>query len=704
MATVASEERKSDSVVQGKYHFTIVDHKPEVIARDLLVLVLLGELSEILSEKSATSERAVLITTTLFFVYNAQIMPSFAFAYLQETITKTILGLQAGAPSFPWLDVRNDQAVLIGVLRTWQNLINYDIPKGCETEIKLFWETALLPPPAVTPSKHGPQLANLLNKASLDCRKSGKPSKVVIKQINKHIKDHWHTNVSSIDIHANKFFSQHPGSTHCWIAPFFIGTARALQQLKRRVIIEAIVGEVTQIVDQITNRIGCRSAQSQGGATRDYPHVYQVVHLSNVPDYVGGHLTSFLHAFPILQNAACPGTIKSTCLRNSLVWKSLADFDNEYLLTGTTRMQGSAVYSLFRVKPPTKAPEPGDPVSLAEYHEWTRFDEKRIEFSAKATPARESLERWLYAIFLKSALPVQQDLQSPSSYSLFVYSPLNLNVFFRIIEYIQRLGWPAHWISGVLSDIVTNNVTTTVRPPRSVPLSRKEAQTVFPARKIKVAAFVAEMSTLAALWSRTLKLGIAVPGLPPLESVWKYRVKLKQVPLPQFQLPVYILVFHRRNLSSVEYLEVVDLRKFLLDDESVRHSPIVHKMRQREQVVMVTTFTWDAKKNKAEFWLRKDMMDLLEKDKNWQCILYDTVDWTPHGRATTVKYGREVEEVCSWLGQENPVEPDGVGDESDENGSTSDDFEDFTGLSINGDDRFMENERAQLAAMYQGLF
>jgi len=62
----------------------------------------------------------------------------------------------------------------------------------------------------------------------------------------------------------------------------------------------------------------------------DYPQAYDRIHLSNVPDYVGGTLSSSLYALPLTY----PGKesyVTSSCLRNTPRFKKVVEFDNEYV-------------------------------------------------------------------------------------------------------------------------------------------------------------------------------------------------------------------------------------------------------------------------------------------------------------------------------------------------------------------------------------
>ena len=74
--------------MQGKlkgrsFHFTLVDIKPAVIARDLVVFLLLDDLSKI--ARTSTSKRFLLLSC-LYYTYLSPIMPGRLAAILQARI------------------------------------------------------------------------------------------------------------------------------------------------------------------------------------------------------------------------------------------------------------------------------------------------------------------------------------------------------------------------------------------------------------------------------------------------------------------------------------------------------------------------------------------------------------------------------------------------------------------------------------------
>lgn len=128
------------------------------------------------------------------------------------------------------------------------------------------------------------------------------------------------------------------------VATWFEFVAAGFGQLKDNMKIEVCLGNITTVLEQIRcgvigrrQRIyaDCDPDVAQGNDAiisegEEYPRVYHRIHLSNIPDYIGGTLASFLYALP-LTHPGDSSYITFTCLRNPPRWKSEAHFHNEYV-------------------------------------------------------------------------------------------------------------------------------------------------------------------------------------------------------------------------------------------------------------------------------------------------------------------------------------------------------------------------------------
>lgn len=225
---------------------------------------------------------------------------------------------------------------------------------------------------------------------------------------------------------------------------------------------------------------------------------------------------------------------------------------------------------------------------------------------------RSEVEHWLYAIFLKLALPACVD-----RLDTYVYAPLNFTIFFRLIIRLHEFGYPAHWLSGVLSVILSNQVHTTARFPRTSPLTVEESDQKHPRMHIDVAPFVPELGTLTAMWLSKLPFGIATPlTMPKLTTIKRYTIRFTQVTdleknyeprIPS--LAILFSQFHARKSARDEATRVPDftLRKALMSDDQGYHGDTFVMLRQKS--VVITTWDWDKEKRSASFWFSAALMD-----------------------------------------------------------------------------------------------
>ena len=184
---------------------------------------------------------------------------------------------------------------------------------------------------------------------------------------------------------------------------WFAAVGEALRNLKPRIKIELCAGDATQVLEQIRHgAVGHRQQSKPSPVTdlaadihvttiseqdetdqtsshaagnpeqlpkssvgrpiqpEEYPKLYDRIHLSNIPDYIGGTLTTFIYALPLTH----PGKmsyITSNCLRNPLHWISAAHFNNEYIALSSP-VDLEKVFHV-RMAPPK---HPNEPMPMAD--------------------------------------------------------------------------------------------------------------------------------------------------------------------------------------------------------------------------------------------------------------------------------------------------------------------------------------------------
>lgn len=112
--------------LQGKlkdqsFHLTLVDIKPAVIARDLVLFLLLDDLSKLARARGPSPKRS-LLQACLYYTYISLIMPSRVAAVLQARIQLAIAILEDKQPPPAYLDIPHIyRPEVLRMLKQWQH-------------------------------------------------------------------------------------------------------------------------------------------------------------------------------------------------------------------------------------------------------------------------------------------------------------------------------------------------------------------------------------------------------------------------------------------------------------------------------------------------------------------------------------------------------------------------------------------------------
>ncbi|KAF2423074.1 hypothetical protein EJ08DRAFT_701344 [Tothia fuscella] len=640
LARIGQYESEQKSVVNIKrHHFTLVDLKPAALARDLVLFFLLDELASV-------KGKDLNLMSTIFFIFMGTIMPAKAYSKFQDTVQAVIDALEDDAKMPPWLfntkKLRALTVIHIAETTGYQdahvaNLLpslsarGPETPEGCQKEALAHQRIGMKPSPKLT----------------------------VEAKIVKYLEEHWKPNVTLVDTEwqkyrddggdpdmghnpcefPNHFYSesgiQGPINPRCFFdhfQPYFEKVVQALQTLRPRLNVEVITGEMADIFERVKHHmLDYRKHKPKNGGRPDptiFPQFYHRIHMSNVTDYVGAHLISFLYSIPLL--ATDTGLyISSTCLRNTGVFTSIPHFLNEYTLLNDL----ATINKVFQVNLSPDSPLtlwPYQPLALGpDYMDWTRnANSQDLVLPFNKLLPRDVIEKWLHAHFLKICLPFEKISRD---FTEKVESPLNLTIVFRLTAHLGCLGYPAHWLS-VLESINTNSLTTSARAPRSNPVIISETKTIFPARRMCTNPFKAEMSTLTTLWHRLLPFGIICLGLPTFSQIAEYSIPFKSIYGTDHTFPNSALVFLDRKTG----FPPKNLRDVLLDDEMGEHSADVKAIRQ-DGVHVLSTFQWDSRQKKATFWLRRDIVESVSRG-NWNAYLWRTDAWVRSSEGVSMEH------------------------------------------------------------------
>ncbi|OCL14552.1 hypothetical protein AOQ84DRAFT_308742 [Glonium stellatum] len=686
-----------DELPRRRWHFTCVELKARSLARLLIVLLLLHRLSLTNKYSSGKAQR---IIATAFYTFVAPVMPPYAYEQLQETISYALRMLE-GCEEIPeWICIyEQDRQALITALESWQNDTadawppskmralameefnsiqgRHPTPDGCQVEKRCYLNTGLLYPPLQFLDQDEPHL-----KALIATYRQSDGSKKVASAICKYIDVKWRPNVTLADVEyqlPDLYFENKPCITHdpfqvmarqlqspnttCpkqlydYAFCFFTNLTKAISHLKGRFVIEFMNSEITKTMEQLrysnTDHRGSGSLNALN--LEKFPRRFDRIHLSNIPDYIGGPLTTFIYALPITKQMHGTSWVTTNVLRNNSAFKDQTDpkpLLNEYLCESDYQV----LSKIMNVEPATHGlrPDAMEDYTLDEYLYWVRRDSKRLSFPDLLH--RSTLEKWLYTMFLKITIPYPRKFVG-SAWDGSIYSPLNITTIFRVIIHLHELGYPAHWLGGFLSSILSGKIATNARPPRSCPLTIPELKQQRSVRNMNVSPFVAEMQAQAIIWMPLLPFGFVSPDLPDLQDIHQYTLYLKDAQYFYNNVPHFVLVFLNSDLFKGD---AKTFREALLDDETGNFSANDRRLRE-EGIIVISVFEWtNTAKDIAQgarFWLSKSVVDRMLKGGNWVSVLYRNDSWMPHSDSCPVKNGPEgIQRGERWMDMRNMAE------------------------------------------------
>jgi hypothetical protein len=327
--TVLAQHEAHGTTPERRYHLTLNDIHKTALARDLIVCILLDDLSTL----DAESIEAANILNTIFFTYISTMMPPYAFDQLNGTIDRALTTLKAGQQPLKWLYMhKKDIPSYITALTHWKeeasdvftsaeivNKVSWNMrTKGTSSFIKeadpvyknekqLYIEAAALFPSKKILQLHDPQFFELVEKYS-------KKPKAHAEKFKKHVEEHWHFNITLMDKqwyedHDHDKFDigfdpfellghfaydevdtkpRNPTRLFDHVAPFFVDAAQAITKLEGRLRVEAILGDYIDVAENIQfGLFDTEELSPKDGAStfrpKDFPTVFDFIHLSNVP-------------------------------------------------------------------------------------------------------------------------------------------------------------------------------------------------------------------------------------------------------------------------------------------------------------------------------------------------------------------------------------------------------------------------------------
>jgi hypothetical protein len=309
------------------YYFTVNDVNVVNFARNLVILWLLDRLGR---NEDHKCDKAVATLNTIFFTFSTLVMPSYAAAQLQRTITAVLKALKTsrGMPKYIFIHDK-DRKGIIEVLESWSGfdektfpvseaiqmvvkkqgddihraerlLGDYPPPNRCDVEQKLYRATAFVQPATRLFEAYEPAFKEMVAKTTKSYRR---PFPEVRDGTIEYLTHHWKVNVTAVDPkwesesatpHAGRFFGdpfslgtklyrcthlEPPPRATCaydYVAYFFSEAAKSLKRDGDRMTIEFSIGDFASELEK--RRYGLVPELRKTPSPRHFDRIY----LSNV--------------------------------------------------------------------------------------------------------------------------------------------------------------------------------------------------------------------------------------------------------------------------------------------------------------------------------------------------------------------------------------------------------------------------------------
>ncbi|CAI6097321.1 unnamed protein product [Clonostachys chloroleuca] len=673
------------------FHFTLVDVKPAVFARDLLIFHML------VAMRSQEGKKKEETSWAIAYVFAGQVMPPWASEFLHESISALITASEDASSNVMDIFYVSGPAreKITHILKQWreppvetytvaairrmmveqsdaQNKAfakesedeppNPKFPPGClhtDSDARLFNDIHVALPSGPLLERHEPELL-VLSKAY---HESHSPSDR--KALDDYINSTWKPNVTVIDfefefkcedrgtLSGQPFFNWSPDGVATalfmalpyqiflskpgvfeHISAFFRKVSSSLEQLDDRIVIEVVTGEMNDTFERL--RYGLLRFGQKAIGNLDpskFPDRFDKIDMSNIPDYVGGSFTSFIHGIPLLREER-RSLLRSYVLRNLHAWDSHDIFLAEYLVLG----EREVIQSHFRTDLTQLSmghelrnagkTSPSGSTAMSTPLEWQRTAPLSSHLPLANRMPRRRLERWLHSHFLKLCLPHIR--YRPSNVG--VSAPLNLTSFLHLVTHVASLGYPRGWLSRILRELCTGMLTRTqAAPPLDEITDEDLAEVIFNPVEFSVGPFAAEFRTLVAIWEPILDVPLAwnTPAagkklLPEAKMIRKFTIRFPKKPIVTtglLEISCFSLVMKKKSFKAPGRT----LRGFLDDrmDECPK-LPDAKRVRREPHVHMISACKFTPETFEVEFWLDEREVDCLVAETGWEAWIWRT--------------------------------------------------------------------------------
>lgn len=322
-----------------RLHFTILDHKPAVLARNLIFFILLDDLSHMASTTEQDFKARETIHV-LFYLFSTQIIPGFVWERLQKTIQRLLVSFEKHEQPISWAYIpATVQEAVCHTLKSWQPVPTgpyatarirqltsiQNMTTGMQTtsiygkqhehfpeldfEHSVFDDFSIVLPDVPILEVHDPELTRMVRGGYV------KGDKATIKRMSEHINSNWRSNITLVDMkwESEKWQTGERHSPDLGFTPFMVIdalakawddipkptetedsltlhasvffqlTVNAVSSLRGRMMVEVCLGEMADVLERTTHHALDHRASKDSSVSIEWPDKYSVVHMSNIP-------------------------------------------------------------------------------------------------------------------------------------------------------------------------------------------------------------------------------------------------------------------------------------------------------------------------------------------------------------------------------------------------------------------------------------
>lgn len=276
-------------------------------------------------------------------------------------------------------------------------------------------------------------------------------------------------------------------------------------------------------------------------------------------------------------------------------------------------------------------PGKGELLPLIKYNPYSREALDSQDAWSALLPQVE-FQKWFYSLFFRIALPHNVNIAKTHE---IILSPLNLTVMFRLITQPRDFGYPSHWMSGILDNIIENKVIATCRPPRATPITVSALKRQYKSKKLCTVPFAYEIATPTRIFSPILPFIAESPKIPSQEEIHKYTFPLDKLHTIQEMPNNLTLLFWSDKLckeaGQAGYAMHQNIRPLFDptwgDEMDAQFKGVKFEAFRERGVALWSTIEWNLEASEASAWMPSTLMDKMIRERDWSCGLFRTDTW-----------------------------------------------------------------------------